>query len=149
MKLLVERIGLGKDSTLGFLTTEGFHCFTLEDEKRTKKVRGETAIPAGTYAIGVRKDSPKFHKLDLRWDWHHGMLWLKDVPGFEFVYIHTGNTDDHTEGCLLVGVNPQIDKHGEFTIGGSRAAYKELYTRVRDAAGTGDLTIEIRDRRPA
>ena len=34
---------------------------------------------------------------------HKGMLWVRDVPGFEYILIHTGNTDEHTSGCLIVG----------------------------------------------
>ena len=36
-------------------------------------------------------------------DMHKGMLWVRDIPGFEYILIHTGNTDEHTSGCLLVG----------------------------------------------
>ena len=38
---------------------------------------------------------------------HKGMLWVRDVPGFEYILIHTGNTDEHTAGCLIVGDSQQ------------------------------------------
>ena len=53
MKLEVIRFNKGKDSTNGLLfdvTNERkFLCYTLEDESRTEKVRGETCIPEGEY----------------------------------------------------------------------------------------------------
>ena len=60
MKLEVIRYSSQKDSTLGMLfdVTKGrkFLCFTLEDEKRRTKVKGETRIPAGTYKLKLRKE---------------------------------------------------------------------------------------------
>ena len=57
MKLEVIRYSSQKDSTLGMLfdVTKGrkFLCFTLEDEARRTKVKGETRIPAGTYKLKI------------------------------------------------------------------------------------------------
>jgi CRISPR/Cas system Type II protein with McrA/HNH and RuvC-like nuclease domain len=77
-----------------------------------------------------------------RYDFHQGMLHVLDVPGFEWIYIHTGNTDDHTSGCLLVGYTKNEDA---LTIGHSRAAYTDLYKAVVAAAKAGDLEIEYQD----
>ena len=60
MKLEVLRFSSQVDSTHGalFEVTElgkEFLCYTLEDEARAFKVRGETRIPEGTYEIKLRK----------------------------------------------------------------------------------------------
>ena len=48
MKLDVVRTQFGKDATNGMLFVDGvFEAFTLEDEVRDKKIKGETAIPLG------------------------------------------------------------------------------------------------------
>ena len=38
-----------EDATIGTLSVDGkFHCHTLEDTQREKKIAGKTAIPCGT-----------------------------------------------------------------------------------------------------
>lgn len=73
-------------------------CDTLEpqwrDLKKEKKGEGKTAIPEGKYKI-VMSPSAKFHR---------NMPYLKDVPQFEGIMIHPGNTVKDTIGCILVGV---------------------------------------------
>ena len=108
MELEVLRISSQKDSTNGILfdVTGGkrkFLCYTLEDEYRKDKVKGETRIPAGTYDIILRKVGSFHTKYSEKFkDMHKGMLWVKDVPNFEYILIHIGNTDEDTSGCLLV-----------------------------------------------
>ena len=75
-------------------------CWALEDVVREVpgepveawKVKGQTAIPRGTYAVRVTR-SNRF-KTDLPL--------LLDVPGFAGVRLHGGNTAADTEGCILV-----------------------------------------------
>ena len=109
MKLKVVRFSSQEDSTSGLLFLEKnagleFLCYTLEDEHRNFKVSGETRVPAGTYKIELRTEGG-FHKRYSRkyGRMHKGMLQITNVPGFEYILIHTGNTDEHTAGCLLVG----------------------------------------------
>jgi hypothetical protein len=73
-----------------------------------------------------------------RFPWHQGMLWLQDVPGFQFIYIHVGNKDDDSDGCLLVGDGQvsNVVERGQVT--GSVTAYKRLYTRIVDALGNDE-----------
>ena len=118
-----------------------FECFTLEDERRKVKVKGETCIPEGSYEIKLRHGSPRYGKLDERWEWHDGMLWLQDVPGFEYIYIHPGNDDDDTEGCILVAQVPLTFPDGEFHVGKSRDAYKELYRKVMLAINADERVV--------
>ena len=150
--LEVVRYAYGDDSTLGKLYLSGvpdlaFECFTLEDERREVKVKGETCIPRGMYEVKLRHDSPKYKHFDERWPWHKGMLWLQNVPGFEYIYIHPGNTDDDTEGCLLVGKSGAMLPDGEFQLMQSREAYQALYRKVMLAMDAGEKVMcNVRER---
>jgi hypothetical protein len=143
MKITVNRYLHNADATLSrvLLDNEQF-CFGLEDQPQEEKVMHETRIPAGTYDIKLRNEGGMTKRYAERYDFHKGMLWLQDVPDFEWVYIHTGNTDDHTSGCLLVGYSAN---EAAMTIGRSRDAYSDLYQEVVDAAWAEDLQIEYID----
>ena len=75
------------------------------------------------------------------------MLHVVNVPNFEYILIHTGNTDEHTAGCLLVGdaqENNKIIKDG--FIGKSVNAYKRIYPNISKAILNGEsVTIEYVD----
>jgi hypothetical protein len=105
MILQLKRIANGPNSTLGYLTVEGgFMGFTLEDQYQEVKVKHETRIPAGRYQIKFREvPSPMTQRYRQRFDWFNWHLELQDVKGFDNVYIHIGNDDDDTSGCILVG----------------------------------------------
>ena len=139
MKLEVLRISSQKDSTNGILfdITDGrkFLAYTLEDEYRDEKVMSETRIPSGTYKITLRTVGGFHSRYEAKYgDFHKGMLWVRDVPGFEYILIHTGNTDEHTAGCLLVGnsKNENITKKDGF-IGSSVTAYNRIYPPIAKA----------------
>lgn len=155
MRLELLRISSQKDSTSGILfdISNGqrkFLCYTLEDEFRPveKKVDEETRIPAGEYRITLRNVGG-FHKryTEKYGKMHKGMLWLRDVPGFEYILIHTGNTDEHTAGCILVGdtQTQNITKKNGF-IGSSVAAYKRIYPGIAAELEAGEIvTINVVD----
>ena len=154
MKYEVLRVSSQKDSTSGLLfeVNNGkrtFLCYTLEDEQRDVKVWGETRIPAGTYKLGLRTEGGFHNRYLSRYgaDFHKGMIWVLDVPGFEWILWHSGNTDENTAGCLLLG-NTQtsnlVAKDG--FIGSSRDAYKLVYPRVLAAIESGlDVEVEYID----
>ena len=145
MELQVTRFSSQNDSTLGLLMEKAdqglkFLCFTLEDEYRTVKVYGETRIPAGRYQILLRTEG-EFHQKYLAKfgpDFHKGMLWLQNVPNFEYVLIHIGNKDDDTAGCLLVGNTSQENIVEEGFIGASTAAYQRIYPPIAKALLNGE-----------
>lgn len=144
MRLKLIRYSSDSDSSGGLLFIDGkFFCYVCEDEKREFKIHGETRIPNGCYKIKLRNEGGMTKRYAAKYDFHRGMLHLQDVPGFEWVYIHTGNNDDHTEGCLLVGYQAKrID--GENEIHTSRAAYICLYLKILDAIDAGEeIEIEI------
>ena len=149
MKLEVLRFSSQKDSTNGVLfnVTEGreFLCYTLEDEYRDEKIKGETRIPSGTYKITLRTVGGFHGRYEKKYgEMHKGMLWVRDVPNFEYILIHTGNTDEHTAGCLLVGdtQNQNITKSKSGFIGSSVDAYKRIYPPIASAIERGD-DVEI------
>lgn len=149
MKLDVVRTQFGADATNGMLFIDGvFECFVLEDQVREgSKIMKETAIPLGEYEIKFRNVGGFATKYNSRYgvDFHgSGMLELQDVPNFKYILIHTGNTDEHTAGCLLVGETQQdLDKGKDGFVGGSGDAYKKMYPKVRDALLAGDkVTIK-------
>lgn len=151
MRLTLERFAFGRDSTLGELLVDGLHeCFTLEDERRVVKVPGETCVPAGTYEVWLRTAGGMHERYRARFPaTHRGMLWLQEVPGFTFAYLHIGNDESETDGCPLVGRVPVILPDGEFRIATSTDAYLALYAQVMDAWDRGErIYLEIRERAP-
>jgi hypothetical protein len=113
MKLRLERIARKPTYTIGRLYVDGvYFCDTLEDKDRGLrqdmplaeikriKVQGETAIPTGEYRMIVNV-SPAKKRLLPR---------LLNVPGFEGILIHRGNTAKDSSGCILVGENKVVGK---------------------------------------
>ena len=144
MKLEVLRISSQEDSTSGILfeTTNGkrtFMCYTIEDEQRDVKVWGETRIPAGTYKLKLRTEGGFHSRYTGKYgDWHKGMIWVQDVPGFEYILWHTGNTDESTAGCLILGQTQESNLiKPDGWVGSSVSAYKFVYPRVSEAILSG------------
>jgi len=136
INLELTRFSFGVEATLGVLHDisgggRDFLCFTLEDEPREVKVPGETCIPAGTYELAVR-DYGGFHeRYSDPHSWansiHRGMLEILNVEGFSDILIHTGNRDEHTRGCILVGDGATQNVTEEGALQSSRAAYRRIY----------------------
>lgn len=132
MKLVLERLQLDADVTIGSLSIDGvWQCWTLEDVVRpatAPKVPGKTAIPFGTYALAITP-SARFGR---------DMPLLVNVPNFSGVRIHWGNTAVDTDGCILVGQDRMAR-----SIGRSRAAFAALFPLLRDGVAKGPSTIQI------
>ena len=122
------------DTTLGILTlNNGFFCYTLEDTYRKLKVQGKTRIPAGTYAIKFRKvDTGKTQKMRVKHPgWFTYYPELQNVPQFKYVYIHSGNKSEDTDGCILVA-NSIDGNNKKKLILNSRVTFKELYIKITE-----------------
>lgn len=132
MKLRLVRDIVAPTYTMGMLYVDGaMECFTLEDQCRPagEKVPGATAIPEGTYAVQITY-SRRFQR---------DMPLLLDVPWFDGIRIHPGNTIDDTEGCILVGTGRAAAE-----VRNSRQAFKELYGKLQQALEDGqEVSIEI------
>ena len=136
MNLTLQRTSpAGHPMTFGKLYSDGkFFCHTLEDEVRevpgqpvaSWKIKGATAIPAGEYIVSLQY-SPRFGPETLT---------LHNVPGFEYVRMHAGNTHADTEGCILVGMRATDAS----LIGGtSRPAVNLVKSEVRAAIDRGEV----------
>ena len=149
MKLTLKRLYYKEECTIGVLNVQGddaevgvYFCDTLEptyrDLGKEPKVKGRTAIPSGTYKIEFRHSS-RFARY---------MPYLRDVPFFEGIMIHPGNTPAHTKGCILVGKHPKPERceDGSTKILGmlrnSRVVFNCLYTLLLKANQRGE-EIEI------
>lgn len=138
MKIKVTRQIFSDIATVGMLSiNDQFICFTLEDAVRevegepveSWKIPNKTAIPKGIYQV-VIDHSPHFGK-----DLPH----ILDVPGYTGVRIHSGNTADDTEGCILVGLTKRKD-----FVGQSRMAFEYLFPILDEAYERGEkITIEV------
>ena len=140
MRLTLKRIANKKDYCIGDLYINGkWFCNVLEDvdrglddsmteeEIRSIKVKGQTAIPCGIYTV-LLTYSPKYKKI---------MPLINNVKGYSGIRIHSGNSSKDTEGCLLVGKNTVVGRLTD-----SRNTYNALFKRLQQK-GSNKITIEI------
>ena len=138
MKLHLQRTERGDRYTMSRLAIDGVaFCDTLESTDRhleaatmrpEQKVFGQTAIPTGTYPV-VLTYSPRFKcTLPL----------IQDVPHFEGIRIHPGNTSTDTAGCILVG---RQSTPGRLT--DSRQTLRQLMKALTNRPRDQDIAIAI------
>ena len=130
MKLRLERKYPFETGVIGELYVDSkLECYTLEDKEREVKIPGKTAIPRGIYKV-VIDFSSRFQRM---------MPHLLDVPGFEGIRIHCGNTVRDTEGCILVGKG-KLDT----SIVQSHVAFSQLILKMSEALlAHEEIEIEI------
>lgn len=127
--------------TIGKLYINGkYFCDTLEDTDRgldqnmsldkikNLKVKAHTAIPTGVYEIKMTY-SPKYKRI---------MPLINNVPGYEGIRIHAGNTHEHTEGCVLVGFNKAVGK-----VLNSKETFEQLYKYLEEECKNNKVYIKI------
>mgnify|MGYP000975645371 CR=1 FL=1 len=140
MKIDLHRKYKKDGYTIGKLSINGKSiCDTLEDtdreltsdmseeEIKKRKVFGKTAIPVGEYKV-VMTYSNRFKKQ---------MPLLLDVKGFSGIRIHSGNTAEDTEGCILCGKNSEKGK-----VLNSKVFTELVYQHIRYGINEG-VTIKI------
>lgn len=154
MEILVKRVAKRPSYTIGKLYINNqYFCDTCEDVDRgltqstpldqikKKKVASQTAIPTGKYDITMNVVSPRFsQKFFYKANCDGGKLpRLINVPGFDGVLIHVGNTAADSAGCLLVGKNTEVGK-----VLNSRNTFLSLYKKMKEANQKGEkITITI------
>lgn len=148
MELKIERKYKKDNYTIGRLYIDNvFFCNTMEDTDRginqftpleeiqKKKVYGKTAIPTGTYKVTLDVVSPKYSRY-AKYNKIQGKLpRLLNVPGFDGILIHIGNTAEDSHGCILVGHNTTKGK-----VLDSTNTFFKLYEKLK---GSNDITITI------
>lgn len=152
MKLTLKRIAKKTTYTIGKLYIDGqYFCDTLEDKDRgldqkmtleqIKKIKipNITAIPTGTYKVTLDVISPKYSKRDFYFkNANKGRVpRLLNVPGYEGVLIHCGNTDKDSSGCVLVGRNTKVGM-----VLNSKETFINLYKELLKDKNNITLTIQ-------
>jgi hypothetical protein len=148
MKLTLKRVSKNPDYTIGKLHIDGvYFCDTLEDTDRglqqdmpleeihRRKVSGSTAIPTGTYNVAMNVVSPRFSQHEMYQSIGGKLPRIENVPGYDGVLIHVGNTPKDTEGCILVGQNNQVGM-----VLNSRTVFFELYEKLK---GADEVTLVV------
>jgi len=149
MILEVLRISSQADSTSGILfditdNKRKFLCYTIEDEYRAEKLKHETRIPAGIYQLTLRSEGGFHSRYTSKYgaEWHKGMIYVNNVPNFEYILWHTGNTDESTSGCLILGDSQTSNLvQADGFVGSSVNSYKKVYPIVRDAILSGEEVL--------
>ena len=101
---------------------------SLEEIKKIK-IKGNTCIPYGTYNVTITY-SPRFKK---------NLPLINNVKGFDGIRIHSGNTPQDTEGCLLLGLNKVKGR-----VVDSKVTVNKFIDIVQEALNKGEkVTITI------
>lgn len=130
----LRRVQFTAISTIGELWLGDWReCYTLEDCVRKEKIPNVTAIPAGRYEVVITFSNRFQRPLPL----------LLNVPNYEGVRIHPGNSAKDTEGCILVGTTRGVDYIGE-----SRLAFNSLFDEISRVIHSGKVFIRITEDRP-
>ena len=152
MELLLERKFKKSEYTIGRLYIDGrFFCNTMEDTDRgltqttpldeirsnpyqpRKTFNEDSAIPTGYYKITLDVVSPKYSKRQQYKAIDGKLPRLLDVPGFEGILIHIGNTASDSAGCILVGHNKVRGQ-----VVNSTSTFNELYSLLLDRKRKGE-----------
>lgn len=116
MELLLKRIARKETYTIGKMYVNGkYICDTIEDCDRLHfgkpKIKGETAIPSGRYEVVQNVFSNRFGNKTFYKSLCNGYLpRLLNVPQFEGVLIHCGNSASDSSGCIICGLNKVVGK---------------------------------------
>ena len=144
MRVKIVRVAQGKQSTLSHLYIDGiFQCYLLEDKIRADKITKQTAIPTGDYQLIVNTwGSMNTKYKSIMGKVHEGMIEIDQLPNFDYVYIHIGNTYSQTAGCPLTGLGFEF-YYGDYQVTQSRKAYDLVYPKLLKIAQSKESQIRI------
>ncbi len=95
----LQRLRRTHSQTTGLLRIGNLELVTLEPPEEyegQRNIPNKCCIPEGEYQLVplARSASGKYREV----------FWVKGVEGREGILIHNGNIVDHTQGCILVGM---------------------------------------------
>lgn len=129
--LIVLRYTDDGKTTLGLLYVDGrFFAYTLEDTHRDEKISGNTRIPEGRYPLSFNPNLTELtQRYRNRFPWFEYHIEIQNIPNYDLVYIHIGNTHQDTRGCILLadGVNAAS---AEKMVTHSQKAYERFYQSI-------------------
>ncbi len=108
----------------GVLLSDSFKCETLE-HAYADGPNFVPKIPIGSYQC-IRRLSPKFG---------YDVFLVANVPGHDFVEIHIGNTNQDSDGCILLG---QSREGGEIL-----SSKLEFDSFMQFLSGINEFTLEV------
>ena len=136
MEIKVIRSVFTPTTTLGKMYIDGHpYAFTCEDTVRemkadcSGKIKNQTAIRDGRYEV-IQSFSNRFQKY---------LPLLLNVPCFEGIRIHGGNTPEDSEGCILIGEHGDMKKK----IWNCASKVNNLVTLLKKAEKKEKVWIEI------
>lgn len=113
MRVTLKRIAFKDKYTIGKVYINNkYFSDSIEDKDRglydwqseeyilEKKIKHETAIPYGMYKL-LWTYSPKYRRM---------LPEICDVKGFSGIRVHSGNTEEDSSGCILLGYNKKLGK---------------------------------------
>lgn len=150
MEIKVDRKWKKGKYTIGRLYIDGeFICNTIEDtdrgltqnmseeEIKSKKIYGQTAIPTGRYKVLMNVVSPKFSQKEFYMNVCKGKVpRLEGVKGFSGILIHSAATADNVEGCIGVGFNTEIGR-----LNSIKEAFEKVYSKL--SSSKEDIWITV------
>ena len=143
MRIHIQLIAETATSSLSVCTIAGaFQCFILEDGFNATKIKHRTRILPGIYQIAKRTEGSFAARHKARYG-HSFVPHLLNVPGFEYILIHTGNDPNDTSGCLLPGYSATFSKAG-WNVTQSERAFLALFAEIEKGfAMDGAVEVQI------
>jgi hypothetical protein len=131
-RLTIARKYKSNTCTSGYLAVDGkvtAHILELPWRGNAPFI---SSIPDGTYGGVLRYDKPDKWRIE-----------LTGVPGRAGVQIHTGNTPDDSEGCILVGVKLGDDLCSVIDSKKAYDALRSAFYGSPDPVSTPNKTITV------
>ena len=152
IKLTLQRLlDTGKQTVGRMYINDMPICYTLEDTYRPVKIKHKTRIPAGNYKLVFRKFGRFYEKFSKRFKDignDRGMIWVTNVPNYEDILIHIGNTEADTSGCILVG-SDIAERDGDWSLIASTVAYRKVYPMIASLMEEGTTILHVQDEKDA
>lgn len=143
----IIRVAQGMQSTLSHLYINGlFACYLLEDSIRDNKIPGQTCIPTGVFQLSLNKTAGMHFRYHKEYPlMHKGMVEIDNLPNFDLVFFHKGNTHLDTKGCPLIG-HYWIKVDDDFQVMLSGFAYRQVYPKLVEQILKGNSQIVIENK---